>query len=427
MNLREVPQSSIINPAISNPELFNVGVPLLSSVSVGFGNSGFRFNKLARKRSDDSLAINLDDFVNILGKNNYLNVSASCEILSGGYNWQNWYFNFAWSEKASLQLTYPKSIFGFIAKGNAEFLDETLDFKRSKIKELHYREWAFGAARPINDKWKVGAKVKILFGKSSFYSRKLDASFYTDPDTYHITTKNTIDINRSMPEMFLDDSIKFNYFQYTKGFRNPGLAIDLGAEYKFNDRITFSASLIDLGTIRWKNNLKNFRSENTEWTFKGIDINDYIGEEKDVREERLKNFIDSVVDRFGVEESETRFYTPLTPKLYLAASYIIDEQQTASVLLRNDFFNAAIHTQLSIAYMYKINQFFTAATAYSIAYRNIGNLGLGFVANYGPMQFYITTDNFIGIIAPASVRMTNVRLGFTYLHRKAPAAAPRIN
>jgi hypothetical protein len=429
MSLREVPQTSSINPAIRNPELFNVGVPFISSAALSYGNSGFRFNKLVRERSDDSLSINLQDFVNILGDKNYLNLAASYELVSGGYNWDKWYFTFSWSEKASVQFSYPKSLMGFILNGNGAYLDQTVEFTGLKLKALHYREWAFGAARPIDDKWTVGMKAKVLFGKSSIYTKKLQGSFFTDPETYQITTTNSIDVNRSLPEVFLYDTLEYKHFKYSSGMKNPGYAFDFGAEYKFSDKITFSASLLDLGAIRWKNNLKNYRSKDVSWTFKGIDVNDYIDQDDEVVDARIEQFQDSIIDRFGVKESETRFYTPLTPKLYLAANYIIDEHQSASAVLRTDFFNATLHTQLCMAYQYKINPFLTAAGSYSIAYRNVGNFGLGFVANYGPMQFYITTDNVVGLFAPASVRMTNVRLGFNYLQRtlKKPATAPRIN
>ena len=427
--LKEVPQTTNINPANINPELFNVGVPFLSNGFVGFGNSGFRVNKLLRKRTDDSLAINVDDFVNnVLSKNNYLNINASYEILSGGYNWNKWYFTFVWTDKASAQIGYPRNLFQFLAEGNGAHLDETIEINRLKGKILHYREWAFGAARPIDDKWTVGAKVKVLWGKSSVYAKELNGSIYTDPDTYFITTTNSIDYNQSLPESITDSSVDFNYFRYGLGLKNPGMAIDLGASYKFDDKFTFSASILDLGSIRWKNNMQNYRSDEVSWTFKGIDINDYIGADQDVIDTKFKEFQDSLIDNFAVKKSETRFWTPLSPKVYLAASYVIDAQQTAGALLRTDFFNKSMHPQLSLSYMYKINQYFTTAASYSIGYRNWANLGLGFVANYGPMQFFLSSDNFIGAIAPASVRMTSVRFGFTYLHRQMkPVTAPRLN
>lgn len=429
LNMRDVPQVSAINPSFTNPELFNVGVPFLSSGAFGYGNSGFRFNKLLRKRSDDSLEINVNDFINVIGRNNYIGANASYEILGGGYNWQKWYFTFSWSDKLSMEMRFPQNLLEFVTEGNYPFIGQTLEFDNIKLKALHYREWAFGAARPINDRWTVGAKAKILFGKSSMYTENITGSFFTDPDTYHITTSNTINFNQSLPEVLQYDTLDFNYYQYSKGFKNPGFAMDLGATYKLDDKITIYASVLDLGWIRWKNNLKNYRSNDVTWTFKGIDINDYINEPDDVVEARLNSLQDSLTSQFGLEESETRFNTPLTPKIYIGASYVIDNQQTAGVVIRSTVFNGTIQPQINFSYLYKVNTHFTAAGSYSIAYRNVGNLGLGFIGNYGPMQFYLATDNFVGLVAPASVRYTNIRLGFNYLHRvgtKKSVTAPRI-
>ena len=57
-----------------------------------------------------------------------------------------------------------------------------------------------------------------------------------------------------------------NDLDYDKfGMNGFGLAVDLGAEYKLDDDWRFSAALLDLGFIKWNNNM--VASTNGEKTF----------------------------------------------------------------------------------------------------------------------------------------------------------------
>lgn len=71
------------------------------------------------------------------------------------------------------------------------------------------------------------------------------------------------------------------------------MAIDLGATYKLNDEWTFSASLLDLGFISWKNTTKGTMSK--DFTFDGFsEIS--VKDDGTNSENKLDNQVDQLVD-----------------------------------------------------------------------------------------------------------------------------------
>ena len=47
-----------------------------------------------------------------------------------------------------------------------------------------------------------------------------------------------------------------------------------GSFYDYSDKIMLSASIIDLGFIRWKSNINRFEAEGS-FTFQGFDLSQY--------------------------------------------------------------------------------------------------------------------------------------------------------
>ena len=56
---------------------------------------------------------------------------------------------------------------------------------------------------------------------------------------------------------------------------NVGLGLDFGLIYKYSDKITLSASLLDLALVRWKTDLNNVRGEG-DFEYAGTDLNQGI-------------------------------------------------------------------------------------------------------------------------------------------------------
>lgn len=427
-HLEPIPENNYSNPAIIPSYDWHFGVPGLSSLGISYGNSGFKVSDLVERRTDDSLSLNFEKFIGKLKKKNNLTLEFREELINYGMKYWDYYFTFNVSERVDCYWNYPKDLYNFLWKGNGGFLGQTANFSGNSLKITHYREYALGASRELNSQWIVGAKVKLLFGKANVWTKKFDAGLYTDPASFDITSNSNIHINSSIPKAFSESDVEFEFGNYFWSGKNPGLAVDLGGIYKFNNDFTFSASILDLGFISWKNNPKNFKNDNVSWTFEGIDINDYIDESDSVIDERLNNLQDSLIDKFNIVESADKYKTALTSKVILGGIYNLSEIETIGLMVRNTIFDKRIRTSVTASYNRKFHDIVSASASWSFINRNITNLGLGFVVNLEPFQIYAATDNIVGVFAPNVVKYYNVQFGMNFVFgQKQSKAAPLIH
>jgi hypothetical protein len=194
--------------------------------------------------------------------------------------------------------------------------------------------------------------------------------------------------------------------------KNFGMAMDLGATYKYDDTYSFSASLVDFGVIRFNDNVINYAGEERTFTFEGIDINEFIGISDTAIEEEIQHIGDSLMDKFNLTKKYNNFNTLLTAKFYLAGNYKLSATQDISVLFRGEIFNNTLRPSFTTSYKHKFNEYITAMGSYTVINRNIGNIGAGVMVNYKPVQFYLITDNIFGLFIPDATKYANIHLGF---------------
>ncbi len=398
-NMQSIPQSSYTNPAFKPiPEYkFYIGFPALSSFYLGVGNTtGLKSKNNIIRRDDDSLSINFDNFVDKLKKRNFLSLQLQEEILSFGFRQKKNYFSFSLTEKFFAHFSYPKDLMLLLWKGNGQFVGKTADFKGIGLNAMHYREYAVGMSHEINNRLTVGARGKLLFGKLNVNSKKTEISLYTDENTYDLTANSNILINTSIPEAMFEDSLDFDAGNYIMNTKNKGLAIDLGACYKLNNKFTFSASVIDLGYIKWKSDVKNYYNDNVSFTFEGFDIGDMLKYDTIDFDDVAEELLDSLADIFEIKDKSSSYSTMLNTKIYLSGVYNLTSKDRIGALIRTEFFNRAVHTALTLSYNRQFGKILNLSGSYSMRNRNYGNLGLGFALNLGSFQFYLISDNILG-------------------------------
>ena len=104
------------------------------------------------------------------------------------------------------------------------------------------------------------------------------------------------------------------------------MAIDLGATYKLNDEWTFSASLLDLGFISWKNTTKGTMSK--DFTFDGfseISVKDDGSNNNKKLDTQVDELVDDLADlaKFDKVGEGMKRTTALAATLHLGAQYTL--------------------------------------------------------------------------------------------------------
>src|SRR4051812_15377540 len=312
-NMNVIPQRTYSNPAfIPKASKMYVGLPLLSSEQLSIRNSGFKYSDVIKHGDDDSLHLDFDNMISKLSTNNYLSINYNPDILSFGIVANKNFFSFNITEKIDIRFRYPKAFMEFLWKGNGAYLDKEMQFNFG-LDFSHYREYALGYAREINDKLSVGAKVKYLYGMESFNIKRSDISLYTSSEDYAITAKANIEIN-SCGIISDSTSPDFSVSQYAFKRKNSGMGIDLGAAYKVTEKWTLSASMLDLGFINWKDNPTNYVShdQNAKFTYNGFELNQLINSDSSSTKDIGKALGDSLSKIFKIDTLHKSYKTNLS-------------------------------------------------------------------------------------------------------------------
>ncbi len=402
-NMDWIGQATQVNPSLIPEDKMYVGIPMLGSTSLMFTNSGFTWRDLHHVRADDSVAIQVDYALSKLSDKNFISASVRSNIIEGGFAWKKNYFTFNISEKGNFNLTFPKELFDLILKGNGPFIGQEIVLRRTNFDITHHREYAIGFAREVNQKVTVGGKLKYLYGMENFSSGKANLSFYTAPDDYQLELNSDYVIHTSSKS----NAKKGSSDSYLFGLKNVGFAVDLGTTYKFNDRWKFMASVIDLGSIKWKSNTKSYIAESGNYKFDGIDINKFINDNGSGG----GNILDTMTNSFGPTENTDSYSTSLPTHGYLNACFKINAKSNVTGLLHAEIFRQTVQPSVTASYNRKLNSHLAASVNYSMINQHWNNVGAGLSVNAGPVQIYMISDNLIGTINPLSHNTLHFNFG----------------
>lgn len=427
-NMHVVPQRGNYNPSFTpmNVKAY-VGIPVFSSEYISLGSSGFRYSDIIKHRSDDSLYVDFNNMLSKLSKKNYISVAYQVDLLSFGFAIKEKNFiSFNMTEKAHLRFRYPKNFMEFIWKGNAGMLDNEVKFNFG-LNFLHYREYAIGYSRKLTDRFSLGIKLKYLYGMENFSTKKSDVSLITASSDYAVTAKANILINTS--GLAKDTVNKFSLSEYAFMRKNNGMGIDLGVVYHLTKKVTLSASILDLGFIKWKNATTNYKSNNpsAHFTYNGFELNQLINSDSSDTKNIGKTLTDSLAKIFKIDTLHETYSTRLSSQIYLGANYNFTEKASAGFILYSQLFDKSIHSGIALSYNHRFLDWLSLSASYSIYNRSYNNIGFGAAFTGGPVQFYIASDNILGIIFPQNTKNLQLHFGLNLLfgRKKATAPAPK--
>lgn len=399
-NMKTTPQGFYANPSFMPKAKLYLSLPV-GMVNFGISNSGFSFNDALSKRADDSLAFNAPQLISSLAKMNYLTAESQIELFGLGIKVKDSYLSFSMSNRFQMNFKYPKDLMQLAFEGNGKsFLGQRASLDGLGFDMTSYMEYAFGYSKEINDKLSVGGRFKLISGLANIKTKKSQLGLYTDPTTFALTLDGSAEINTSNISQFYDSTSNFTTSDLSSNaynFQNKGVGIDLGATYHINDKISVSASLLDLGSISWTANVTEYKSNDINFTFDGIDLNKYIA---DTSANPLDNFSDTLKQVFRQEESHESYSTALIPKFYLGGNYELTKNFNAGVLIYNEFIKGSYRPGISLSANATVKNWLVASLNYSIYNRSFANIGFGLSMKGGPIQFYFMTDNILALMMP---------------------------
>lgn len=411
-HMSKIPQSAYVNTSFMPENRFYVGLPVISSNYFGLENSSFKYTDVVQRRDDDSLYVNMDNLLDKLDETNYLKLNLQVDLLGFGFRSSKNYFSFSAREIIHTELIYPRNLVALFWEGNAQFIGQRVSLDGLAYNYMSYREYAFGYSRKLSDKLTVGLRAKWLNGMENIQTVESKLGITTHEDTYDLTLDGSANIRTSGVSSLID--LDFNYQDRLFRYSNSGFGLDVGANYKFSEKLSFSAAVNDIGYIHWKNDIANYVIADSSFTFSGIHLNELVGESED-SESAFDKLVDSLSDAFIPLKSEESYRTHLRSFLYLGGQYQLLPNHSLGLVLHGSFIDRNFRPAITASWVGDFTNWLNASLTYSVYGGSYSNLGAGLVVKAGPVQVYGVSDNIFSLIAPLENQNWHFRFGMNLL------------
>lgn len=343
-HVQGINNSHELNPAFQ-PDSSYLTIPLLGNTSFSWMTS-MKLGDIIFERPDGTLttfmspdAIGKSDLMDRVGDGMKTNMNMRFTLFGMGKRIsEREYRTLDVSFRTDVSAFAPKDLFGLLKDVD----NGTYNLTPLSLSVSSYFEAAFGESMRINDKLTVGGKAKVLLGLvcADVNVRKLNVnvqdadqwSTQADVETqlFGLDYKTKLTDYKSKPGQFEQvNSAKLDGL----GIKGIGLALDLGAEYRYDERWTFSAAVLDLGFISWFGGNKAANKEKS-FTFDGFrDISTSKSDPNSLKNQgdRLQ---DDLLNMAHLERDGKASLTKmLSCTLEGAAAYRIDQTWNVGALL----------------------------------------------------------------------------------------------
>jgi len=439
--MKGMPQSDLQNPSLHNDSsLVVVGLPGLSGMYFDF-NSDFAVNDLIHKGTGmlaDSLVLDINKFHSKLKATNSVEQHLTVPLFYLGIRSNKSFFSFGVSEKEVAQFTFDKSLVTFLKDGNAPYMGQNFDLGNLEINAFHYREFAFGYSNDlIKNKLTIGAKVKLLYGKSAVQTEKMNLKVETAADGSYLNLNSDMKVNISAPvaveydqDGYFSDlkNDNFDAANYLQQRGNTGIAFDFGAVYKITPKITVSGSIVDLGKISFKKDVTSINQVST-YKWEGVDFSNSVDDSKANYvdpSDLFDNELDKMKASFKPKKSDVgteAFNVTIPTKMYLGGTYQVTKKFDIGLLDRLYKNGAISENTVTLSANAMLGNFFSLTGSYSMIDQSYNNLGLGMGLRLGFMQLYFVSDNLMALANPAKAQFVNARFGMNFLFGRKKSTA----
>lgn len=405
--MRKVWQSTYTNPAFFSDNTVDIA---LGSLYGNYSNSTFTTKNVITRNGDGTSSIDLQSVLSQSKASNYLALNGQVEPISIGFRIKNLQFGLTSGVRSFAYLGYNNNLLGLLANGNGAYIDQTVNVA-PVIQANVYTEYGLSAAyRFLDGKISLGGRVKYLTGLANLSTSadRREVSLYTDPEFYQLRFTTDYEIRSSN---LFTDSLQFDPSRLGFATNNTGLGYDIGIQIKPIENLSLAASVIDIGSINWRDNAKVSRSNGT-YVYDGIHFDDFTAD-GNVNFDRIS---DTLRKTFEFKDAETQAYkTALPTRFYVSGSYRFAKMFRLGAVFYGEKLDQRFNPAMAISGNLEVRKWLTMGLL--VGYRNqrIGNIGFNLSTKAGPFQWFMATDNVGAMILPGSTRNFNIRTGFNIL------------
>ncbi len=441
--MEEVPQSMLLNPGSKVSFKYHFGIPFLSQIHFNGGSSGVSVYDIF-KDSNDDINTRIRNKIFELKNTDFFTVTQQLDILNFGWkSKKEIYFSGGVYQELDFILYFPRDLAILAWDGNRDYIGREFDLGEINTTGELLTIYHFGLNKKVNKKLVLGIRGKIYSSMISYRSTNNRGTFVTrisetDNNIYeHIVINGDITVNTSGIASLkdLDGSSQVISEIFSRAFfgGNLGIGVDLGFTYDINEKWTASASILDVGPIFYKKDVETY-NVNGSYTLDGIELLFPPLSEGEAAPPYYEDLIDEIEDTFPVDTIHNS-YTQFRPaKLYASLNYNFGKPISRNAECNcldmggNTKLNQSIGFQYysmfrpkgpqmaaTLFYYRRLSDYITIKGTYTVDSYSYSNIGLGFVADLGKVNFYITADNLIWYENIAKAKSLSLQLGFNII------------
>lgn len=404
-------QNSHLNPALIPEGKVHIGLPILSGIHFNINNKFSYDDFIVEGETQKEYDLNL--FLSKIQKNNMTSISADFTLFHLGLVSRkgNMFSLFA-NERIEADLLYEKSLLQFAIEGNGNYLGETIKIGKTRMSSTYFREIGIGYTMNVpKSKMTVGIRAKYLMGiVNASTDPRFTADLITDPVDYSLD----LDLHNATLRTSGFGVIKGetgNLATHMINNNNRGAALDFGFSISPDKNLTISGSLLDLGFISWKDDIKNHTIADTSMVYKGINL-----KKPKYLEETIQ---DTLIDKFKNRRTENYdpYTTILNPKLYLSGAYRVPTGGEVLGTYGARYVQGQTKMLFGVGYRHYVGNWLTASLNVTKLPQQFLDLGAALVFKGGPAQFFIAADQLV-IYDLTKFDSFDFRVGLTFAFGK---------
>ncbi len=412
--LTHLTQSLETNPAFLPDSRFTFGV----------GTSSFKFGLSSVASVNDIFGSQLSPNESLelvlsnLQTNNQVALSSQVTPFVMGVRFgENKFLTVGLNSHFQTNLALPANLLSMLYFGNADYIGQRVGLDAIEFNLNTYSEAYVGVSFPVGDKLRVGIKGQYLLGHAN--ASTLKSSGYIETDSSYTITVNS-DITFQTSNVPIDSATRSNFDYSSAAYgNNRGTAISFGLTYELNENVTLNASLIDIGSITWKDEVADYEV-----------IGNYELEPFDPQGDS-SNYTDQIVDTlkavFLPQKVERGAYkSKIFPATYLGATYLTAWGHEVGGRAYLRFFEESTYYAVGVNYKAGLGRWFYVNPSYAAINGDFVNFGMGVGIRALGLDVYFLTDNLEDALAYYDSKTMNFQFGlqFTFKPKKPQAIQP---
>ncbi|MDB9911244.1 DUF5723 family protein [Flavobacteriaceae bacterium] len=443
-NWEVTPQTLMLNPGSLVSSQFHAGMPLASQFHFNAGSSGVSVFDIF---ADDGVDINtkITNIISELSSRDFFTINQQLDVLNFGWlskGREPVYFSGGMYQELDVIAYFPKDIAILAWEGNRDYIGKAYDFNDVSARADLLTVYHFGVNKQVSKKLTAGVRLKLYSSLLSASSTRNKGAFKTSiregsANIYeHTITDLDVEIKTS-GFISLDGLEQSQVSKKLLGRAllggNLGIGVDAGITYQFDNQLSLTASVLDLGAIFHTNDTELYRAKG-DYTLDGIEL---IFPEQVNGEPAIPyydNLEDDIAREIPVDTLNTG-YTQLRPtKINAALHYdfgrLVEDKggcncknngtkqkrvSQAGVQYYSIFRPRGLQFAGTLYYTRRFGKTLSIKTTYTLDSYSAKNVGAGMFLNVGGVNLFLAADNLLQMSNLAKANSVSLQVGLNYI------------